>query len=443
MATISLPKIFSNILIANFLESASLRPAPSKIPSSKKLGSFFHPLGTYPPIFLSIAYMQEERFWLLASLKLSGEANSEEQAELNELLSQYPEMTLRLEIFTNIWRQQHPEGSIKKEDAFNKHLQRLSTHLSAPVLRYESVPSPSGQERSAEHPPAPTDQPAPPRLPISGRPLRKRWIAITAAAAACIAIAFFLYPPGGNKPGSALTANTVSTRPGSKSKIQLPDGTQVWLNADSRLTYNAGFNGSTREVQLTGEAYFDVVKDKSHPFLIHTASVDIRVLGTVFNVRSYTNERNTETALFQGSVEVTPHNSPDKKIILQPNEKLTVRNNQVSVTASPAGVDKNSPDEPMMTLGKVHFQKKDSSITETLWTKNQLAFDGASLEEVGWQIERWYAVKVNIGDQRLRNIHITAVFEDESLPQVMEALRMTGNFTYTIHKKEVTIAPRP
>jgi transmembrane sensor len=398
--------------------------------------------------------MQEERFWLLASLRLSGEATPEEQAELNQLLSQHPEIALRLEIFTNIWRQQHPEAPVKKEDAFNKHLQRLSTHLSAPVLQYESGASPSGQDESAEHRSTHT-MPDTPRQPVQhpqspGQPTapgqhsqlwRTRWIAI-AAAAACIAIAFFVYPPGGSKPGAALASNTVSTRPGSKSKIQLPDGTLVWLNADSRLTYNDGFTGSAREVQLTGEAYFDVAKDKARPFLIHTPSVDIRVLGTVFNVRSYSNERNTETALFQGSVEVTLHNSPDKKIILRPNEKLTVRNNQASITEPSAVADKNHPDEPLMTLGKVHFQKKDSSITETLWTKNQLAFDGASLEEVGWQIERWYAVKVNIADQRLRNIHITAVFEDESLPQVMEALRMTGNFTYTIHKTEVTIAPK-
>src|SRR4029078_631833 len=99
--------------------------------------------------------------------------------------------------------------------------------------------------------------------------------------------------------------NTVSTKRGSKSKVQLPDGTQVWLNADSRIAYNEKFQGNLREVTLEGEAYFDVVRDEKRPFVIHTAAIDIKVLGTAFNVRSYANEKNTETSLIRGSIEVT------------------------------------------------------------------------------------------------------------------------------------------
>lgn len=369
--------------------------------------------------------MQEERFWLLTSLRLSGEASPEEQAELNELLTQHPEMTLRLEIFTNIWRQQHPENPSKRQDAFNKHLQRLSTHLSDPVLRNEDPVTSQ-----------PTTGPTKAR---TGRLRRLRISAITATAAACIGAAFLIIRYAGGKSPAQTAFNTVSTRPGSKTKISLPDGTQVFLNADSRLTYNESFTGASREVQLTGEAYFDVAKDARHPFLIHTPSVDIRVLGTAFDVRSYSNERNTTTALFQGSVEVTLHNNPDKKIVLKPNERLIVQNDQPTIAGAPPA--QHHPDDPLMVLGKVHFQKKDSSITETLWTKNQLAFDGATLEEVAWQIERWYDVKVHITDERLKSLHFTAIFEDESLPQVMEALHITGNFTYSIHKKDVIIAP--
>src|SRR5205085_10891901 len=94
-------------------------------------------------------------------------------------------------------------------------------------------------------------------------------------------------------PNRSIAQNTVMTKPGSKSKLQLPDGTQVWLNSDSKITYGESFMGATREVQLSGEAYFDVVKDKEHPFIIHTQSIDLKVLGTAFNVRSYANEKNT------------------------------------------------------------------------------------------------------------------------------------------------------
>ncbi|HEY4108661.1 FecR family protein [Puia sp.] len=371
--------------------------------------------------------MQEERFWSLASLQLSGEATPEELAELGQLLSDHPELALRLEIFTNIWRQkQYPEfanpNPLTKEDAFNRHLQRLSTHLSSPALQYETTPHP-----------------------------RRRWIttitATTAAAAAILAIAFFVYrynSSAGKTTGSnnAIAANTVSTRPGSKSRIQLPDGTQVWLNADSRLTYNVSDPNRPREAQLTGEAYFDVAKDKSRPFLIHTPTVDIVVLGTAFNVRSYSNDRNTETALFQGSVEVTLHNNPDKKIILRPNEKLTVHNDQLAVSSlSPTTPDMNHADEPLMTLGKVHFQKKDSSIVESLWTKNQLAFDSAPLDEIALQIERWYDVKVTINSDRLKRMQLSATFGDVPLNQVLEALSVSGNFNYTIRQKDISITP--
>jgi ferric-dicitrate binding protein FerR (iron transport regulator) len=234
--------------------------------------------------------------------------------------------------------------------------------------------------------------------------------------------------------------NTVSTKPGSKSKVQLPDSSQVWLNADSRITYNESFRGPFREVQLIGEAYFDIAKDKDHPFIIHAGSIDVRVLGTSLNIRSYTNEKNTEAVLIHGSIEVTIRSSPDKKIILQPNEKLIVQNGKAMLVKGKP-VEQKEENEPVMTLGKAHIQRKDSTAMDILWVKNKLAFDQETLEEVARKIERWYAVKVTISDERLKRTEYSAVFEDESLRQVMEALRMTGNFRYSIIKKEVNITP--
>lgn len=391
--------------------------------------------------------MQEERFWALAGLKLSGEAGPDELAELDQYIADFPDMKLRLEVYSNIWRQKHAGLPVNQETAYNKHLQRLSNHLSKPALQYASEDGYLSEQQHEQQ----TNEGAE-VVSMERPPSRKIWItlaSVTAAAAAVLAVVFIGGPltkpaaPGGN----SAAVNTVSTRPGSRSKVQLPDGTQVWLNADSRLTYNQNFPGPIREVQLTGEAYFDVAKDKAHPFLIHTSTIDIQVLGTTFNVRSYDNEKNTETALFQGSVQVSLHNNPEQRILLKPNEKIIVQNNRLLVTGSsstvtpPSGPAHNSTDEPLITLSKVHFQKKDSAVTETLWMRNQLAFEGASLDEVALQLERWYGIKVQITDDRLNNIHYTAVFEDESLPQVMEALRLSGNFNYRIHKKEVIITP--
>jgi transmembrane sensor len=377
----------------------------------------------------------EEHFWSLVSLKLSGEASPDELAELDSLLGQHPEWGLRVELFVNIWNSRTPSeaGNSRpqtgdfaetRRDSFSRHLQRLSHHLASPVLQYEQVPAAKGD----------TDPDAP-----SSHRIRIRMAVAASLMGACALICLYtLHRHSGTGGGY----NTVSTRPGSRSKVQLPDGTTVWLNADSRLAYNVSGPGPNREVQLTGEAYFDVAKDKDHPFLIHTPTIDLRVLGTTFDIRSYGNEHNTETSLFQGSVEVMLHNNPDKKIVLQPNEKLIIHNDEMTVSGikvRPATDD--TPDEPLMTVGKVHFQQKDSSYMETLWMKNQLAFDNRTLEEVALQIERWYGVHVTVTDPQMLSTRYSGVFEDENLQQVMEALRLTGNFNYTIRKKEVIITP--
>jgi transmembrane sensor len=351
---------------------------------------------------------EEEHFWSLVSLQLSGEATPEQQAEITQLLRANPDWGLRLQLYTNLYNSR-PKQDPADETAFSRHLQRLSNHLSAPALQHER-----------------------PRR----RTIPKPWLAATAAIVlATVAALYLLQPTTTNS-----EFNTVTTRPGSRSKVQLPDGTTVWLNTDSRLTYKV--NTRDREVQLTGEAYFDVAKDKNHPFRVHTSSVDIFVLGTAFDVRSYNNEHNTEASLFQGSVEVTLRNNPDKKIILHPDEKITVHNNEATVTGikTKQAADPDI-DQPLMTLGKVHRQQKDSSIIETLWTRNQLYFDDRNLEEVGFQLERWFGVRVTITDDKLKLRRFTGNFEEESLGDVMEALHLSGNFHYTINKKEVIITP--
>ncbi len=380
---------------------------------------------------------QDERFWLLVSLKLSGEATPEETHELASLLRDHPEWGLRMEQMANLWRQKPAESG--KEATFNRHLQRLSTHLSNPVLQYEQAPEQATAGPSA---PLPSDHKRHPALvaPSDFRVPGFRRLIPAAAAAALIGAILLIILQTHHKTTPAEGFNTVTTRAASRSKLQLPDGTLVWLNADSKLTYKVFDQNPTREVQLVGEAYFDVAKDKNRPFILHTQTIDIRVLGTAFNVQCYGNERNTETSLFQGSVEVTLKDLPDKKIILHPSEKLTVHNNEMAVSDIKTK-EADPDDEPVMTLGKVHYQQKDNTYIESLWTKNQLAFDDRSLEEVAKQIERWYGVHITITSEKLKTTRFSGVFEDETLAQVMEALKLIGDFHYTIHKNEVTITP--
>jgi transmembrane sensor len=376
----------------------------------------------------SSASMGKEKFWLLVSLKLSGEATQEDTDELHALLREFPELNLQLETLDTVWRQKQAGIYANTDDAYNKHLQRLSNHLSKPVLEYEL---PLENETAEEKEKKPTG-------------LIRRLYIIGGGAVAASFILFFVFTyrsmPGGKIKHSA-AENTVTTKPGSKSKLQLPDGTQVWLNADSKITYDENFLGETREVQLTGEAYFDVTKDKEHPFIIHTQTIDLKVLGTAFNVRSYANEKNTEASLIHGSIEITVKNNPDKKIILKPEEKLIIQNALSGEKSQMVNKKPVKQDQPLMVLDKIHFKEKDSSATEIMWVKNKLAFDKESLEDIASKIERWYDVKVLIKDDKLRESEYSGVFTDETLPEVMEALRLSGNFKYSISKKEITIRP--
>jgi len=371
--------------------------------------------------------MTEEKVWELLILKLSGEATPQQLAELDLALQQHPEYSFQLAIIENAWKSRQQRGPLNTADPFNRHLQRLSNHLSDDALKYESA------------------EPVIGIVPVRQRKTIYKRIALITAVAASLALAFIIvYNNSGNKPKPVIAAaqNLVSTKNGSKSKIQLPDGTEVWLNSGSKISYGNDFTGSTRQVSLKGEAFFDVVKDSNRPFIIHTDAIDIKVLGTAFNVRSYPDEKLTETALIRGSVEITLRTSPDKKIILKPSEKLVVKNDSALVLNGQP-TDKAAHPAPLLALTKVHYvdRARDSSPMETLWTKNKLVFDGETLQQVAQKLERWYGVQVIIKSDKLKNTEYNGIFEDENISEVLYALQLTGNFNYSIKKQEVIIRP--
>jgi len=367
----------------------------------------------------------DEHFWLLLSLKFSNEASLSELEELDEMLQQRPELFSQYEFFKNVWNKHNIP--VNTDEQYNKHLQTLSNHFSQPALQYEKNLS---QEFTKK------------KKIISSNKFRyyKQLILPAVAAAVLIIIAGIFFLKNKETESTARTsANTITTKPGSKSKVQLPDGTIVWLNADSKIVYDNNLQGYYREVQLSGEAYFEVVKDKEHPFIIHTKTIDIKVLGTVFNVRSYENEKTTETSLIKGSVEITIHNA-GRKIVLKPNEKLVVQNRDTASNNEELPVKEN-PSDALISLKKIHLIAKDSSASEILWVKNKLVFDNEPLEEIALKIERWYDVHVTITNDDLKAEKFSGIFEDESLTEVIEALRLSGNFKYKIGKKELIIEP--
>ncbi|HSK11813.1 MAG TPA: FecR domain-containing protein [Phnomibacter sp.] len=236
--------------------------------------------------------------------------------------------------------------------------------------------------------------------------------------------------------------NEVQTRPGSRSKIVLPDGSQVWVNASSRLTYDQRFGRSHRNIQLDGEAYFMVEKNKDIPFVIQTKNVKIRVTGTIFNVRAYDNEERTETALVEGSVEVQVKTSPEKIYRLKPSQKLVINHpleepdaENISKSSLPPG--KN--DQATIELGALNYTPADSLLVETAWLYSTLAFNNESFAEVAQKMEKWYGVEIVFESSKLEKIRFSGTFTKESVKEALEALQYTANFKFRRNEDRIII----
>lgn len=233
--------------------------------------------------------------------------------------------------------------------------------------------------------------------------------------------------------------NEVAVSYGSKSKIKLPDGTEVNLNSGSKISYPAIFTEKKREVFLEGEAYFEVNADSSRPFYVKTSDITIRVVGTVFNIKSYPESNTIETTLLSGKLELSDNksNSKNKSIVLDENQKAVFIKdlNKLSVDDRHEIKQKSLPTIfPAVTL-----QEKDDTEEETAWKDNRLVFNNKKFRELTILLERWYDVKIFILTDHLKEERFTGTFENETIEQVIEALMITEPFKYDITKNNIKI----
>ncbi|HEY9257043.1 FecR family protein, partial [Chitinophaga sp.] len=230
-----------------------------------------------------------------------------------------------------------------------------------------------------------------------------------------------------------LANNEVTTHEGSRSKIKLPDGTAVWLNGGSKLTYSDDMKHAlTREVYLTGEACFDVAKDAGKPFIIHTLKMQVNVLGTVLNVRSYSNESKAEATLVSGKIEVLMKEVPGQRIDLQPGEKLIIYNNQ------PAKKSK----QPVVHYSVANAGKlPDDSIllAETSWIENKLVFNDEKMPDILRKMEHWYNVSIQVNNEKINDSHFTGSFQNETIAEALTAMQQIHHFQFTMKGKQVII----
>ncbi|NRF39551.1 FecR family protein [Pedobacter foliorum] len=231
----------------------------------------------------------------------------------------------------------------------------------------------------------------------------------------------------------ALPLVKFETRKGQKKQITLSDGTVVWLNSLSSLTLKNGFNDEVREVNLIGEAYFDVTHNADKPFKVHTIDFTINVLGTAFNVKAYADDKTSETTLIRGLITMQPHEDHKNAITVKPSQKVVfIKNEKLKSGGNETGIQD--------IIVKKYQEVRDTTVVETAWTKNTLEIYDQKFIDIKSDLERWFDVQIIFKSEEVKNYKITATFANDNINDVLIALKKTLNFNYEIKEKTITIS---
>ena len=338
--------------------------------------------------------MNNDRLQELICRTLAGEAAPEEAKELDALLAADSEAMARYQLLHQFWNRHDAPSQQHVEDALHNLLNQLQLSPTDAVVLSDTRPH-----------------------------ITRYWRRYVTAAAIVIVLAGIGYLYWADQRKVLVLASLVEKHNvrGTKSTITLTDGSKVWLNADSKLQYPEVFSGNLREVYLNGEAFFEVTKNPSRPFIIHLANGTVRVLGTSFNIRAYDNEKTVETSVTTGKVAFIPkyatHTKKQDTIFITPNNK---------VRYSPAA----------------NFVQLEPTIAaeDKAWTEGKLIFKGITLQEIAIELERYFGKKVTFLDEAAKMYRLTGSFQNNSLDEIMYYLSQTKDFNYTITNSELLIS---
>ena len=165
--------------------------------------------------------------------------------------------------------------------------------------------------------------------------------------------------------------------------------------------------------------------------------MNVKVLGTVFNVKAYPGDGVTEAALIRGSIEVTFPGRPDEKLILRPNDKIAVTDKGDKIVEQKSA--RNQQEKPEIMVEKLTYQPSDSTIIETSWVKNKLIFRRKPFSELAKDMERWFNVNIQIQDTSLSDKKFTGTFSNESITEALNYLSLTISFRYQFNKSTNTV----
>lgn len=210
----------------------------------------------------------------------------------------------------------------------------------------------------------------------------------------------------------AVTYNTITTPRAGTYQVTLPDGSQVWLNAASSIRFPTAFAGKDRKVEITGEAYFEVAHNEEKPFKVLTATQEVTVLGTHFNINAYADEPAVKTTLLQGSVEVTK--SADHQIaMLKPGEQAILSGN---IQVVQANLDQ-----------------------EVAWKNGDFIFNEEALPNIMRQVSRWYDVDIAY-PPNMKNMKFNGmVSRSKNISAVLKMIELTGKVHFTVEGRRVAV----
>ena len=237
----------------------------------------------------------------------------------------------------------------------------------------------------------------------------------------------------------------VSASFGVRTQLNLPDGTNVWLNSGSKIKFPSKFLGNKREVYLEGEALFNVADDVLRPFYVNLGEVSVKAVGTTFNVTAYKNDNTFETTLIDGKVlmvkkskskpdvvlyKVEPsqhavYNKTERKIIIYEDALPVASANEEQISGKPLPAE----------LLPLKEQITDNKYTS--WIEGKLIFRNDPMDEVIKRLGRWYNVDINLNDTILYDFRYTATFIDETLEQVLDLLKLSAPINYTITERKI------
>ncbi|KAA8482776.1 FecR family protein [Arcticibacter tournemirensis] len=218
--------------------------------------------------------------------------------------------------------------------------------------------------------------------------------------------------PSSSANASDIIYNIVSTPKGGKYMLMLEDGTKIWLNSASSLRFPVEFIGNTRSVELTGEAYFEVAKNRQKPFLVKSRGTEVKVLGTHFNISSYENDPAVKATLLEGSVEVSNNH---KKVLLKPGNQAGISNTGIKI-----------------------IENADTEM-EMAWKNGFFQFKDARLKDIMRQLSRWYDVEFEYSGKLPDEEFTGIIAQSVKISKVLEMLEQGGGVAFRIEGRKITV----